>query len=98
MSAKETIIIRDLSMEVGPMSTESIITHQIEVRLGHLAAAGPVFRKATPEEAEAFRLRSPDAYERLRENVEANLAEQASWGQLPAGYGPLHAVESTDAA
>lgn len=98
MGVPETILINDLSVESGPMSMDAIIDHQVEVRLGHLAAAGPVFRKATPEEAAAFQQRSPEAYQKLRENVEANLVERASWGTLPAGYEPLRAVEDTDAA
>jgi hypothetical protein len=98
VSVEEQIIIHDLSAEKGPSSMDGIIDHQVAVRLGFLAAAGPVFRAANAEEVAAHQQSSPDAHARLRQSVEDNLAKRASWGQLPDGYAKLQSVESTDAA
>jgi hypothetical protein len=96
VSAKETIIIHDLSAEKGPSSTDRIIDHQLAVQIGFRAAAGYVFRAASPEEVAAHAQNHPAAHARLRQNVEENLAERASWGQLPEGYTPPVLAENSD--
>ena len=98
MAVPEQEFIIDPFAEKGPQNMNDLINRHIAIRIGQLSAVGMVFRAANEAEVAAHATKSPEAHAQLREEVERNLAERASWGALPAGYEQLHLVEDTDAA